>query len=148
MQPLSDPDSIYNINPIFMSCSLQCIKSESEKVIILDKIMQNCILPVNSINHLSQFLEISCLALCFKCLPEKKNLKNSKKLEVKEVAKENKFKGTLHCVMRSIHDSTPFIMWKVLGYTQGGVASGFTSCRVGRDYINFRKDNIIVLAYF
>ena len=75
MQPLSDPDSIYNINPIFMSCSLQCIKSQSEKVIILDKIMQNCILPVNSINHLSQFLEISCLALCFKCLPEKKYLK-------------------------------------------------------------------------
>ena len=76
MQPLSDPDSIYNINPIFMSCSLQCIKSQSKTVIILDKIMQNCIL--NSINHLSQFLEISCLALCFKCLPEKKNLKKFK----------------------------------------------------------------------
>ena len=76
MQPLSDPDSVYNINPIFMSCSLQCIKSQSEKVIILDKIMQNCTL--NSINHLSQFLEISCLALCFKCLPEKKYLKKFK----------------------------------------------------------------------
>ena len=84
------------------------------------------------------------LSVCQK----KKIKKNSKKLEDKEVAKENKFKGTLHCVMRSIHDSNPFIMWKVLGYTQGGVTSGFTSCRVGRDYINFRKDNIIVLAYF
>ena len=55
-----------------MSCSLQYIKSQSEKVIILDKIMQNCIL--NRTNHLGQFLEISCLALCFKCLPEKKNI--------------------------------------------------------------------------
>ena len=112
----------YNINPIFMSRSLQCIKSQSAKVIILDKIMQNCIL--NRTNHLGQFLEISCLALCFKCLPQKKKyIKNSKKLEVKEEAKENKFKGTLHCVIsnyrRSIHDSTSSIMWKVLGYTHG-----------------------------
>ena len=78
--------------------------------------MQNCIL--SSINHLIQFLEISCLALCFKCLP---GGKNSKKLEVKEEVKETKFKGTLHCVIsnyrKSIHDSTPSIMWKVLGYT-------------------------------
>ena len=75
MQPLSDPDSIYNINPIFMSCSLRYRKSHSEKVINLDKIMQNCI--SNSINHLSQFLEISCLALCFKCLPEKKKIQRN-----------------------------------------------------------------------
>ena len=45
------------------------------------------------------------------------------------MAKENKFKGTLHCVMRSIHDSTPFI----LGYTQG--ESGYNVMSKSQDAV-------------
>ena len=93
MQSLSDPDSIYNINPIFMSRSLQCIKSQSKKVINLDKIMQNCIL--NGINHLSQFLEISCLALCFKCLPEKKKIQRN----LRSKKRQNQTSLKVHCIV-------------------------------------------------
>ena len=97
MQPLSDPDLIYNINPIFMSCSLQCMKSQSEKVIKLDKIVQNCIL--NSINHLSQFLEISCLALCFKCLPEEKKIKKKIKGNLSSKKRQKKTSLKVHCIV-------------------------------------------------
>ena len=89
-----------------MSCSLQYIKSQSEKVIILDKIMQNCILKlieqITWVNFLRSAVLPFALSVC-----QRKNIyiKNSKKLVVKEEAKENKFKGTLHCVISNYRRS-------------------------------------------